>query len=73
VTIRWVLSDILLSNLYWRNTKDNVLEDEFQIPDCETDLVLIDFHNVERTLYEDVSTKGEFAVGIQIQLEQKKN
>eukprot|EP01127_Copromyxa_protea_P003356 TRINITY_DN13182_c0_g1_i1.p1 TRINITY_DN13182_c0_g1~~TRINITY_DN13182_c0_g1_i1.p1 ORF type:complete len:1050 (+),score=253.50 TRINITY_DN13182_c0_g1_i1:21-3170(+) len=57
--IVWVLSDILLNNLYWRNTKDNVQEDEFTIPDCKTELVLIDFHEVERALYNDAENKAE--------------
>jgi len=47
---RLVLANILYSNFYMRNTKLSIKE-EFQIPNCIEELLLIDLHPVEAALY----------------------
>ena len=40
------------NNLYWRNTKESV-KDEYTVPEVVEDLVLLDFTEVEKVLYEE--------------------
>lgn len=58
---RWTIFDVLYNNLYWRNTKDSIGDQEFQIPNYKTKLCLIDFHKVEKALYDDMESTGSFS------------
>lgn len=44
--------DVLVSNLFWRNTKESA-KDEYKVPDLVEDVILLDLTDIERALYED--------------------
>lgn len=47
-----------MNNLYWRTTKDAV-KDEFTVPPVVEDVVLLDFSDTEKALYQDNVGKKE--------------
>lgn len=55
-SFRVALTEIIFSNFYMRNTKESI-KDEYQIPNCEEELVLLDFHPVEAAIYAEERMK----------------
>jgi hypothetical protein len=51
--LSWVIFDIILNNFYWRNTKESVKNDEYNLPPYTEDVQLCDFNEVEKSLYDD--------------------
>jgi len=53
---QWLKCDFFIKNLFWRNTKEHAKEsdDDFSIPDYEYDTLYLDFHPVEKTMYDDM-------------------
>jgi DNA repair protein RAD5 len=49
----WAIFDIILNNFYWRNTKESVGKDEYNLPPYVEDIVIHDFAQIERCLYDD--------------------
>eukprot|EP00029_Vermamoeba_vermiformis_P008910 TRINITY_DN4297_c0_g2_i1.p1 TRINITY_DN4297_c0_g2~~TRINITY_DN4297_c0_g2_i1.p1 ORF type:complete len:610 (-),score=224.30 TRINITY_DN4297_c0_g2_i1:18-1847(-) len=50
--------DVLLRTLYWRHTKESV-KGEYEIPDCVEDLVLLEFSELEKIIYEGMDPVDE--------------
>uniref|UniRef100_A0A6B2KWZ7 F-box domain-containing protein n=1 Tax=Arcella intermedia TaxID=1963864 RepID=A0A6B2KWZ7_9EUKA len=55
---QYSLEELLCRTVFWRNTKRSI-GTEFEVPDYQTELVLIDFHPVETALYEDAQDDQE--------------
>jgi len=47
-----------LRNLYWRHTKESV-KGEYEIPDCVEELVLVEFNDLEKIIYEGMDPVDE--------------
>jgi hypothetical protein len=44
---------LILNNFYWRNTKESIQAEENDLPPYSNKVVLIDFHPIEKALYDD--------------------
>jgi hypothetical protein len=42
----FVENDLMMNNLVWRNTKESI-QDEYEVPDYEEQVVWIDCHPIE--------------------------
>lgn len=53
-----IWSDLIINNLYWRNTRESVTT-EFSVPTFSEEVVVLDFHPVEAALYNDAKIRGD--------------
>ncbi len=47
--------DLIMKNLVWRNTKESI-QDEYDVPDYEEEVVWVDCHPIETKFYQRNST-----------------
>lgn len=52
-TENWAIFDIILNNFYWRNTKESVGKDEYNLPPYVEDIIIHPFTEIEKCLYDD--------------------
>lgn len=46
----YVENDLIMNNLVWRNTKESI-QDEYDVPDYEEEVVWVDCHPIEALCY----------------------